>query len=226
MKLITNILTLMLIPFCTVVSQQRVLTLFGESEVTEPANRAEFSFIVDRDGKDLQSAFVEAQNYLNSIFHDLRDIGLDSTSLQQSRVRIDEKSLTWFTSQKYKAVLRTKIVLSNLSILESVLDVLNRYEIENLSDVQFGVENEQSLRQKAYIEALQSAKRDAESLSKAEGFLLGEVTSIIEETEQPRDYNEYFFGAKLRGGTSISQASFFPDQIKMYKKLKVTFAIN
>lgn len=81
-------------------SQERRLSVIGEAEVTEVANQAQFTFVVKKSGRDLRTAFVEAQTYLSTIYIDLQSIGLDSTALRQSKVRVDEKNLTWFTSKK------------------------------------------------------------------------------------------------------------------------------
>ena len=209
--------------------------MYGNSEVTEIANRAEFTFTIEKDGKSLKESFKEAQSYLNSIFKELQTVGIDSNSIQQSRVRVNEKDLTWFTSKNYKAVLRTKVIIDNISTLESVLEIIGKYEIEYLSEIQFSLKDYAILTQRAYYEALKNAKNNAQALAKDQGFSLGEVISIIEESE--RDFqnpNPY-----LRGGyyaaTEVSftkkglygfGASIIPEQILFGKKLKVTFIIS
>jgi len=214
-------------------SQQKILVIYGKSDVTEIANRAEFTFVVEKDGNSLKEAFAEAQAYLNSLFRELKTIGIDSSSIQQSRVRVNEKDLTWFTSKKYKAVLRTKIVIDNISSLESVLEIIGKYEIEYLSEIEFSLKNYDALTQRAYNEAVKNAKNNAFALAKSQGLSLGDISSIVEETEQEsqRSY-PYLRGAFLneasfsKKGAYAFASSIIPEQILYRKMLKVTFLIN
>jgi uncharacterized protein YggE len=207
-------------------AQERRLSLIGEADVSEVANQVQFTFVVKKDGRDLSTAFTEAQKYLSTISADLRSIGLDSTSLRQSRVRVDEKNLAWFTSNKIHAVLRTKVVVNNLGLLEGVLEVLGKYEVENLSSIDFKLKDQSALKQKAYVAALEDARRNAAAIAQSSGLTLGEIRLIEEEAYQ--FYDDYAAYAKrsLFLRQDLSQVSFFPEQISLSKRLKVTFAVN
>lgn len=210
-------------------AQQKSLVLYGKGEVAEVANRAELTFIIQMDGNTLTTAFYEAQTFLNGIFNDLKAIGLDSSAIQQSLIRVNEKDLTWFTSKKYRAVLRTKLMIDSLRWIENVLEVLGKYELEYLSDIQFSLKDYQSLNQRAYNEAFDDAKRNAVALSKSKGFVLGEVSSIIENEEfgleNASNYIQKSESFYRFSGVSLVP-SILPEKIVARKTLKIIFAIN
>ncbi|RIK79759.1 hypothetical protein DCC62_05110 [candidate division KSB1 bacterium] len=206
-------------------SQERRLSVIGEAEVTEVANQAQFTFVVTKSGRDLRTAFVEGQTYLSTIYIDLQSIGLDSTAIRQSKVRVDEKDLTWFTSKKKEAVLRTTVIINNLDLLEGVLEILGKYEIEDLSGIDFTLKDQKALKQKAYVAALEDARRNAAAITQSSGLTLGEIQRIEEEAGLP---SNSFLAEEMayRLRQQAYRVSFFPEQISLSKKLKVTFAIN
>ena len=116
--MIRFIIALTLIQICHfhLAAQDNILTIIGESQLTESANQAEFYFTIKKDGKTLKSAFSNAKSYLNSIQNELISIGLDSSSIQQSKLWVDDKFISLFTTNKIEAILRAKILLNNLAL--------------------------------------------------------------------------------------------------------------
>lgn len=219
------ILLVALLPGSIVLAQERQLSVQGESTVTANADRAEMSFTIEKKGKDLEEAFAEAQATMSQIYSDLLAIGCDSSILQPSRVRVDDRSLHFVTSEG-KAVHRAKVVLRKLDLLEPLLQVLGRYDIEQSSRIRFVLADETTLRQKAYVAALDDARRTAEALAKSAGLSLGTIVSVEERLcdrdgdgdSEGRSYYMDFRGEYI--------PPVMADQIAVTKTLKVTFAMK
>lgn len=208
-------------------AQVRSYTVLGVGEVTETANRAELSFIIKRDGRTIKSAFADAQRYLNTVFSDMRSIGIDSTSWHQSKVRVNEKNLAWFTLDKAEAVLRTKVVLDSIHLIEDFLEILSKYDVEFLSDIDFSLKNDTELKQRAYVAALEDARSNAMALAKAVGATLGNVLHVEEYygTSAPllTEYRRESY-AKMSALTTVS--TIIPEHITRERRLLVTFAVE
>lgn len=228
MNNVIGVLLFSLAIYSSLSAQTKQIVVLGHGEVFEAANQAEFSFIIQRDGRTLKTAFVEAQQYVNRIFTELLSIGLDSSGFQQSRVRVSDKSIAWLTTDKVEAVLRTRVVLNDINQLETVLGILGKYELSYLSDVQFNLRDNTELKERAYVAALNDAKRNAAAIAQSTGLVISEIVSI-EETGEVQTSGSNLAYRYERYGKMSSMATpveITPERIIQSKQLKVCFSLK
>ena len=226
--MIRFIIALILIQICHfhLAAQDNILTIIGESQLTESANQAEFYFTIKKDGKTLKNAFSNAKSYLNSIQNELISIGLDSSSIQQSKLWVDDKYISLFTTNKIEAILRAKILLNNLDLLDDVLDILGKWKVEYISEIKFRLLDNQPLNEKAYVEAIENAKLSADVISKTHNLKLGKILSIVEIQDKYSDnYTAEPSYSKVASMRYDYSMKVFPDIIYVEKKVKVTFEL-
>ncbi len=221
---IPRLLLLSLFVNLTAAAQERVITIIGEAELSEPANRAEFTFQLEKDGKTLDDAFANVQAKLSPIVRNLIQIGIDSNSIEQSRLYVDEKFFSLFSSNKIQASVQVRVIIDDLNLLKSVLNIMSTSQIEKLTFIHFKLRDDRSLIGRTLSQAVTNAKASAAAVTQSNGLELGGIVSIV-ELEPPNiaavAERPMFM---IRGGSIGSYT--FPEKIFLTKRVKVTFELK
>lgn len=207
-------------------AQTRTITVVGEAEVSERANIAEFTVTLRKDGKTLEGAYAEVQKYSNSIVSDLLKTGLDSNSIQQSRLRVDEKLFKLFSTNKIEAVIRLKVILSDLTLLEKALAIFNRAEVDDVSDIHYRLRDDFALKQRALSLATANAVKSAAALATEHKLSLVKIISIEDMTNPISDVRttEYEYQSSKSGW--MYTTSSFPEIVYLRRHVKVVYEIQ
>lgn len=164
-------------------SKNNQITVLGSVELKEVADQASFSFSVKGVGSSLRFAVEDAK--VKAITDKLLQLHVPSNKIATSQFYSGEnygdKSF-WSSKRDYRAVLVTLVTIDSLRMMDPVLYTISEGELENVSDITFGLKDELSVRRKARVADALKAKEKAEDIANGLGLTLGQVMSV-EETE-------------------------------------------
>lgn len=182
---------------------------------------------------DIAAAFQQANQTIDAVIaavteagvapEDIRTTGLDIFTDQPfpGPMPTDAQS-TQATERTYRVSNRIRVIVRDISILESVIDAAVNAGANNIFGLSFGIENRADLESQAREAAMDDARQRAEQLAQLAGAQLGEVIVISENTGGGfGPFNDlYNASVPMGGGATIE-----PGSLSVSVQLQVTFRI-
>lgn len=158
------------------------LSVQGKGHVKTEPDIVIISFSVSGRAMDYEAALKNLNNRVNNLRDNLAASGLDKKDLKTTDFNVgvetnykDGRSIF----RGYSATHRLKIELPiEKKLLNSVLSNIGEGYSGAKIDLQFSVKDKEALREQVLIQAVKSAKRNAEILASAAGVRLGEIKEI------------------------------------------------
>jgi uncharacterized protein len=167
------------------------ITVLGSIELKRMADRAWFSFSVKGTGESLQKAVADADSRTKFIIDKLLAMGIAkegvSTSQFYSGENAGDKAFL-SSSRDYMALLTTVVQVDSLENLRSALFLVSESKPQTVSQINFSLRDQLTVRKQARIDAALKAKEKATEIAGALGVSLGKVVSI-EETMPTQVHN-------------------------------------
>ena len=154
------------------------LTVFGKVRVFAQTDRATISFNIEGVGKTLENAFSDANGKIHSISEKLFEIGLNENDLVTSMFKNKENfgNKAFLSSKRdFKTTMSASVVTDSLELLEDIIIILSKSDIEIISNISFELVDYSKLRMDAFKKAAAKAKEKAEMISELLGIKLGNV---------------------------------------------------
>jgi len=218
--------------------QNKCITVYGKVKVFAKADRTKVVFTIKGVGSNLKLAFDEAKIKMQNISSRLHEIGLSekniSTSFFQSSENFGDKA--FLSSKKdYRAIMTVTVVTDSLQLLEPIIIIISKGEVEKIINVSFELTNFFKLKKQGLEKAILKAKEKAETVAKQLGISYGNVIEI-EEIQSPVPEKESISYFKYRSITpfnvplySISDYennnSIYSQEISFYSEVKVVFEL-
>jgi len=155
----------------------------GKVKVLAQADRARVWFSIESFGKSLEEAFAGAHQKIDSIAAKLEEIGLDRSHINTSFFKSSENlgKKAFLSSKKdYRTVMSGAITTDRLDLLESIVVILSRYEVEDIKDITFELTSYEQLKQDALEKAVSKAREKAEMMARILGFGFAGVLEVEE----------------------------------------------
>lgn len=187
LRIITLIFTLALFQLSTAQEKEpekkNTFEARGKVKVLAQADRAKVWFSIESFGKSLEEAFAGAHQKIDSIATKLEEIGLDRRNINTSFFKSGENlgKKAFLSSKKdYRTVMSGAITTDRLDLLESIVVILSRYEVEDIQDISFELTDYEQLRQDALEKAVGKARDKAYMISGMLGFGFSGVLEVEE----------------------------------------------
>jgi len=218
--------------------KEDLLTVSGKVKIYAPADRATVSFDLSGTGSSLEEAFASVHAKTDSIVTQLTEIGLDQTNLHTSFFRSGENEggKAFLSSKRdYKVWQTASVTTDKLELLEQIVVILSRNNVEDISEVSFELTGVEEFKLKALCDATTKARQKAESMCDIVGVKLGKVKEITE-----RNPGQMFF----RGGRASEmtfnsvavagkldiidkhEGGFFGQEFELEAEVKVVYNID
>jgi hypothetical protein len=195
---------------------QNSFTVTGEATMETATDIATFDASVVTEGgnnvADIQKQNVEKMNTINAF---LKEQGVERKDLKTSQYALSPRySYPKCESQSvcpppsisgYTLTQTLTVKVRNLETLGNILSGIVEKGANNVSGINFTVDDDSDVRQKARTEAISDAQKKARDIAKAGNFRMGRLISIFEEENggiQP-DFSAGFGGASLEAKTIL-----------------------
>lgn len=229
----TVIIFAVLLTALSVFAQSRTITVIGEADLANEADQAVFDFMIGEKGKSLDDAYNKAQKKATAIVAQFVAAGIDSASLQQSKLQIDDTGYELFSENRKYAVIKIRASISNMKLVSKALSILNDFKVGYIRDIELVLSQEQEIKEKCLALAIENAKKGAQVAAQSNSLVLGNILAIEEildgKKEDSDQDDDYFRGdpfARYMVEPSRIQTKLLSEKIKIKKKVKVTFELK
>jgi uncharacterized protein YggE len=220
-------------------SAYRSFSVSAEGKAIGVPDIAQFNFSIISEGEDVSKIQKENTENANKAIEFLKNQGIDSKDIKTEYYNLSPKytyydcSNTVIYSQPnmeinsslkpepkpcpppkitgYIITQTISVKIRDFSKIGSILSGIAQYNVKNISNLDFSIDNQTQLENQAREEAISKAKEKAKNIAKAAGFKLGKLLSIEEG-----NYYPYYRASTLGmgGGTEKSIAAPQPPQIE------------
>lgn len=200
------------------------ISVSGHGEVTAKPDVASFSFSVVEKATDAKEAQDTAAKKTNDILAYLAKQGIDEKDVQTSNYsinptyRYDNRVCVTYPCPPvsdpvitgYQVDETVIVKVRDTSKISTLLSGIGEYGVQNLSGLQFTVDNKDELTRQAQIKAIEDARKNAEQMAQALGVHIIRVVSYYEN--QP--YYGYG-GASERSAVQAMDAKSVAPQVSL-----------
>lgn len=179
------------------------LCLEASGKVILKADKAVFSFETKGEGPTLGAAVAKAKSNVEALVVDLTGLGIDRSSFATSSFTSGKSKSSYFLTDKkdYVAVLHTTVTLRDLAKLDDAILILTDKKAENLSGIQYSLDDPSAARQSAREIALNRIVKQRETISRILNVQVTDVQLIDEAPFEALPWNSgmTYFGEKYPG---------------------------
>lgn len=219
---------------------KRILRITGKGESASAPDTIIISLNISGEDKNYQKAMENADNAVMKLKNALTRAGFDEKKIttEDFRVQTVNKYVKKLTEEKYvfdkyrvSNYLQIKFEF-NTKKLAKCVDVIVDSTSEPNFNIDFSVENTEKLKEKALMNAVENATRQAKILSKSAGVSLGEIMSIDNSFSEvnvykPRELRMQYDGAVAKmSKASASMESLNVQDIKINANVTITWEIK
>lgn len=237
------LLTFLCLPLCAQDREikQKQITVTGSVELKETADQASLVFSIKGVGSTLRQAVEDANSKVKAVTDKLIGIGVKEKNISTSEFYSGENSgdkAFLSSSRDYKATISTQVKVDSLKLLAPVIFSISESQVQNLSDIYFGLKDDLAFKKKVRIAAAEKAREKAQDLLTAVGATLGNVLSVDELSGlissfttlpargvqgYPNRFNSSTTGTPLDESMG---SGFFAKTISISSQVRVTFEIK
>ncbi|MDW8280012.1 MAG: SIMPL domain-containing protein, partial [bacterium] len=202
----------------------RSFAVSAEGKVTASPDIAQFNFSIISEGYDLSKIQKENTEKTNKSIEFLKNQGIDPKDIKTQYYNISPKYTYYNCFQAIVNNLESKpcpppkisgytitqtinVKIKDFSKIGNILSGIVEYGANNVSDLQFSVNDQSKLENEAREEAIKKAQEKAKNIAKSAGFKLGKLLSIEEGEYYYPIYKTYAPSNLGMGGGSDASMS-------------------
>jgi uncharacterized protein YggE len=214
------------------------IIVFGNAEVSIPADNATFTFEVEGEGSTLSQAVNTAREKVRDISGLLFKVGLTEKNLRTSFFHSGENigNKAFLSSKRdFKAVITVLVNIDSLELLENAIIKVSEAKPESISNIDFSLKDYEQYKMDALEKAILKAKEKANMLASKMDTKLGNILSIEEIQGEPTTFrggraypNPFNVAYEINGTTNQginSSSGFYAQQAKITAKVRVAIEI-
>jgi uncharacterized protein len=202
--------------------QQRVMTVTGIGHLSIEPNIAQVQLAVTTENRDLSQAQQENAYVMNQVIESLLELGISRENIKTTTYNISPQYDYVEGKQLFRGYQVTNAItvkITNIEQVGNVIDVAVQNGANNVSNIQFTVENEQLHYQQALSLALKNALAKAQTIAATIQLQLDpHPIKIVEEVREEPVVYRTFAAKEMTGSTPIEQG-----QITINATVKVQF---
>ena len=183
-----------------------VINVEGEAKVIGTPDIAVVSIGMVNEADTVSAAQTENTTNMNNLIAEVKKMGIVAADIQTTDYSIypnyvyddGRRELTGYTVSQ-----SVEVKIRDLSKISDVLNIAGQSGANQVSGVNFRIDDPAELEAEARREAVADAKQKAEDIAKDLGVRLGDIVSFNESTPQNYRYAEYAADAIGGGGPDI-----------------------
>lgn len=210
----------------------KTMSFRGDSKVTAIPDIAVVSMGLTVEKKKVSDAQAESTKTMNAFITKLKATGIDSKDIKTNNYSVYPQ-YDWTSSKQvlrgYQVTQNVEIKIRNLDKISEVLGFVGEFNLNQVGDLRFDVDNKEEYLKQAKEEAIKKAKINAEETAKSLGIQLGRIVSYDEYADNVSVYNGYPMYAKSEMmvddlGGAAPEVSVGNAELKM--NVGITYEIN
>ena len=156
------------------------ITVTGVGTVTSVPNEATFTIGVQSEGATAREALASNSDQMNRVIAALKSAGVDKSDIKTQDVSVSPSYRDEGEIDGYMARNSVSVKIDDLSKAGAVLDAASNAGANEVYGPMLSRSNQDKLQADALRDAVDDARRKAQTLAKAAGVSLGSVTAITE----------------------------------------------
>lgn len=178
----------------------QIFNISATGKATAVPDLATATFGVVSQASTPEEVKVNGAGKMNAVIAYLKQMGVDSKDIQTTRFNISPRyqyqsgknTIVGYQADQTVTVIYRKVDESKKQ-LETSLDAITQYGVNNIQGVSFSFSNDEKLKQLATQNAIEKAKQNAEALTVEAGLKLGRLINITQSSNDfqpsPMAYN-------------------------------------
>ncbi len=171
------------------------ITISGEGKVTAIPDVAVVSLGAQTERKNVADAQRENTRVMNALRERLTTLAIPAEDIATSQYQVYPQ-YDWGngkpTLRGYQVVQQLTVKIRDFEKISPVLGAVGELGLNQVSGLQFTIDDPETYRQQARISALQQAKRKAQALAQVAGVRLGRLVTFTESGSGPPPVMPYF----------------------------------
>ena len=188
---------------------QRVITVIGEGKEIVIPNIAEISIGIIAEGENLKTIQEESNKKMNKIIEFVKSEGIDQKDIKTKNYSIYPKydyNVSPYRIIGYSLNQNLIVKVRDLSKIDDILKNVVKYGANNISGLNFTVDDLEVYLEKAKEKAILDAKEKAEKIAKTAGLKLGRIISISDPLEPKMGLTPWYSEAGRGGGDIVGSS--------------------
>lgn len=161
----------------------RTITVSGDADVKKAPDKADINISIQEENKSLDEARRLTDAQLKSLYRIAKETGIPEKDMQTSYSSVQPVYDYHNGKQTFRAYSvnhQIQVTLNKVDQVGVLTEKLLNARIDNIDNVQYGLQNEDSARDEALKKALTKARAKAQSMASTLGESLGRVMQINE----------------------------------------------
>lgn len=194
----------------------RTITVNADGKTAVKPDLAEFSFSILTEGADLAKITAENNKRVEEVLKFIKSEGVPEDDIKTSQYNLQPK-YQYSETQKRSYIIgyelnqgisvKVKNLQENLDKVSNILGSLPELGVNNISGVNFTVEDPDKFMNVAREEAYEKARKQAEFMAKASGAKLGKVIYVSEYQNGPIPYYRDYYAKGMGGEMAVAAPS-------------------
>lgn len=163
--------------------QKNQLIVYGYGSVEKEADIAKLYFSIRGLGPSLELAVKDAQSKIAAITNKLFAIGLKESNISTQSFSSSENyrdKAFWSSDKDYEATMSVNITIDSLKLLEPSVIIISEHNVNNLSNINFELKNDEEVKLQARDVAVKNAIEKAKIYASNLNIELGTVLNVEE----------------------------------------------
>lgn len=167
------------------IDMPRTITVTGEAEAFHAPDTASFSFSLTRQAPTVSAATASINERMSALLTYIDGFGIDENDVKTTSYTLNpeysfarESGERQFTG--YRADQRVEIVVRDLEKVEQVLGGIGQQGVDQLSQLEFFLDDDAAIKAEVQADAIAQAKEKAQALGKDLGVRLTKIVGFSE----------------------------------------------
>jgi uncharacterized protein YggE len=192
----------------------KTMNFAGEGKVNVKPDIAMISMGLSVEKKTVSDAQKESTKTMNSFMEKIKSLGIAESDIKTTNYNIYPQ-YDWYNGVQnlrgYQLNQNVEIKIRNLEKISEIVALAGEFNLNQVQDLRFDVDNKEEYLKNAKEEAIKKAKENATETAKLLGISLGRIVSYNEYENYPNVYNgyklDYAYAEGLGGGASVPEVS-------------------
>lgn len=209
----------------------RTITVDGKAETFVKPDTAKVSFGITLKNASTAVATQSVNERMNALMTQLTALGVAEKDVKTISYDIypeynynDGRQIF----DGYRVTQRVEVVMRDLEKVSQVLDIVNSAELDNVSQLSFYVDDEDTVKKQLREEAIADAKANAEKIAKDLGVRLDQVVGFYDNSnDRYEPMPVYDMAREGMGGAESSVAPSIPEGENQFNaRVSVTYKVQ
>ncbi len=206
------------------------ITVTGKAERMVKPDTASVSFTMTKKSKTLSIATNSVNERIAKLLEDLSNQGVEKKDIKTTNYNV-RPEYNWHNKQRkfdgYRVTQSIQIKIRDLEKVESVLSEISKLEVDNVSQLNFFVDDDEKIKEELRSEAIKKAKKKAQKLAQELGISLETIIAFNEGGNRHHHFQQRSSAFSMEALDEESmQASIPVGENKMRSTVSITYRIK